>query len=343
MPKTPYLIAEIGVNHEGNLQTALEMIDSVCEAGWHAAKFQTYSADSLAAKDLSPAYWDTRAEPETSQYKLFSKFRAFTVEDYNQLELRCQSRGIDFLTTAFDRDSMAYFSKRLTRIKIASADLTNRPLVRQAAASGKPLILSCGAAAVSEIRNCVEDAVDAGASDITLLHCVLNYPTQHSNANIEGVRQLMGEFPNLSVGYSDHTKYSPDDRIQPCALAFILGATIIEKHFTHNRDLPGNDHYHSADLEGLVRIREQIDAAHELLGSGLEAALDVQYLARENARRRIFAETDLEAGATITEQDLIPLRGNTGIEVVHWDEVVGSIATAYIGQGNPIEWSLIQK
>lgn len=339
MKEFPYLIAEIGVNHEGNLQTALDMIDQVADAGWNAAKFQSYSAELLASKDFSHAYWDLTQEPEESQYKLFSKFKSFSLDDYEKLIARCKVRGIDFLTTAFDDAALVHFQTKMPYIKIASADITNVPLIRLAASSGRPLIISCGAASLEEIRSAIEIANLAGNDEISLLHCVLNYPTETKNAQLQGILELKAEFPSYTIGYSDHTKYEPSSDIQPCVMAFIMGARIIEKHFTHDRSLQGNDHYHAADFDGLVTIRRHVLLALELLGSGLNQSLLTQEHSRAQARRRIFAKRPIPENAAIRAEDLIPLRGQEGIEIQHWDEVLTKRSAVKIEAEAPIVWS----
>ena len=339
MRNLPYLIAEIGVNHEGSLDKAFEMIDQVAEAGWSAAKFQTYSADLLASKSFSKAYWDLSEEPEESQHALFSKYKSFNPSEYEELIERCRSKSIDFLTTAFDEESMKFFLPLMPLVKIASADITNVPLIRLAASGGKPLIVSCGAANLEEVQAAVDIATSDGNYQISLLHCVLNYPTDSGNAHLNGIRELKESFPNLGVGYSDHTKYDPSAPVQPSTVAFILGAELIEKHFTYDRTLPGNDHYHAADYEGLVEIRRQIEVASKLIGEGITKALESQLESRSQARRRIVASRKICEGSFITADDIIPLRASWGIEVSQWDEVLGREAQMDVNTGTPLTWT----
>lgn len=336
MRSHPYLIAEIGVNHEGNLDKAIEMVENVAKSGWDAAKFQTYTADLLASRDHSAAYWDTSEEHEVSQYALFSKFKSFSASEYQILMDRCSSLGIDFLTTAFDSESLSYFGPRMPKIKIASADITNLPLIRQAATFGKPLLISCGAANLREVKVAAAVARKSGART-TLLHCVLNYPTIPERANLNGLVELRENFADLQIGYSDHTRYSENAKIQPTVAAYILGAEIIEKHFTLDRSLPGNDHYHAADTDGLVNIRSQIEDARNLLGGDIESSLAWQTEARQHARRRICASRHLESGLVITESDLIPLRASIGLEVEDWDRVLGRRLNSPVFRGQPIQ------
>lgn len=332
----PYLIAEIGMNHEGDLSTAKQMIREVAKAGWDAAKFQTYQAETLAARDHSKAYWDVSQEHETSQFRLFDRLGKFSLAQYGELEALCTDLGIDFLTTAFDENSMKHFGNRMRFIKIASADITNVPLLRLAAEFGRPILLSCGAASLDEVDRALQILSASGAGKVTLLHCVLNYPTDDSNAHLKGILELKEAFPDHEVGYSDHTRYSPECRPFAPTVAVILGASVIEKHFTLDRTLTGNDHYHSADPFGLAAMREEIVRSIELLGSGIDLALETQIQARQNARRRIFAKRNLAKGAVITSEDVLPLRADTGLEVAEWDTVIGAVLLHDIRKDHPL-------
>lgn len=338
----PYLIAEAGMNHEGSMDLAKEMIHAASDSGWDAIKFQTYSADELASASSSPAYWDTNLEPETSQHRLFSKFRKFTPDEHDELEELAKSIQIDFLTTFFYENDLREFGAKYRYVKIASADITNVPLLRAAASTGKPVLLSCGAANDKEIESALEILSFAGCMEITLLHCVLNYPTQPQNANLWRIQDLVKFNHVQEVGYSDHTPYDPNQNVFTPAIAVALGATVIEKHFTLDRTRPGNDHYHSADPEGLFLIRKQIESTIELLGESNSDFLMSQDLAIQNARRRIFSSRALQAGEILRGADLIPLRASFGIEVVLWDTVIGRKLNRSVQAGEPIDFSYLE-
>lgn len=324
--KTPYLIAEIGMNHEGSLSKAIEMIRQVASAGWHAAKFQTYTADRLASATASPAYWDTSLETETSQHELFQRWKPFSAKDYKTLEIACGEVGIDFLSTPFSIEDYELLPKSMKYIKIASADITNVPLLEFLGSRRKPLLLSTGAANDQEIQESMGILRKAGATDITLLHCILNYPTEVSDANLWRISDLMDKFPETKIGYSDHTKYRETSVLDACSVAWLLGAEVIEKHFTWDRTLKGNDHYHAADSLGLERISTFIREAAAYIGPGEKSLLEIQEVARNNARRRIFLKNEIKKGAIICAKDLIALRASHGIEISRWHEVVGKLA-----------------
>lgn len=332
----PYLIAEAGVNHEGDLETALEMVHAVSRAGWNAIKFQTYTADTLASKDFSSAYWDTNEEPETSQYRLFGKFRSLSADDYQRIREECEKCGIDFLTTYFALDDMLSFGASLKFVKIASADLTNVPLLRTAASVNTNLLLSVGAATDEEISFAVKTLkLSNGNVGVTLLHCILNYPTSVTDANLFRIPHLQKVFPDQRIGYSDHTKYeigSPNASV----LAAALGASVIEKHFSLDVTKRGNDHYHSANESGLASLREQIETNCLLFGNDSTDIIEIQQLAREQARRRIFTARQLPLGHIIAPEDIIPLRGSLGLSAREWDRVIGAETNKELATGEPV-------
>ncbi|MEO8576296.1 MAG: N-acetylneuraminate synthase family protein, partial [Gemmatimonadales bacterium] len=281
----PYIIAEIGVNHEGSLDLAKRLIDLAKEGGADAAKFQTYKAETLASKH-SPAYWDLSKEPTTSQFKLFQKYDAFGAQEYRALAKHCEEAGIDFVSTPFDQGAVEMLEPLMPFFKVASADLTNTPLLRQVAAIGKPVVLSTGASTAEEVRWAVETLRDAGCRELSLLHCVLNYPTADENAHLGMISALRSEYPELLIGYSDHTV--PDHEMTALCTAYMLGARIIEKHFTHDKSLRGNDHYHAMDVDDLRRFCSFVSKMDTMIGGDSSISfVETEEIARLNARRSI--------------------------------------------------------
>jgi sialic acid synthase SpsE len=338
-PLDPYVIAEIGMNYEGSMERAKAMISQVARAGGHAAKFQTYKADTLASKEHAPAYWDTTKEATASQHTLFQQFDSFGPDEYAELAAHCVAEGVDFMSTPFDLDSVDFLAPLVPQWKIASADLTNIPLLRKVAATGKPVIVSCGAATHDEISYALSVLDAAGATQVALLHCVLRYPTPVEIANISAIRALGERFGDRArIGYSDHVPPTDDGAVPALKLALAYGATILEKHFTDDRTATGNDHYHAFDEAGLQAFTDELALMRTLAGSG-SPDIDTQQSAVKNARRRILAARDIPAGTVITEADIIPLRANVGIEVVRWDEVVGSTLRVARASGDPINTS----
>ena len=332
----PYVIAEIGVNHEGSIDQAKHLIDLAKQGGADAAKFQSYKAGSLASKH-SPAYWDTTKEPTLSQYQLFKKYDKFEPADYLALAKHCQKVGIDFLSTPFDDDAIDFLDPLVPFFKIASADLTNLPFLRKVAAKGKPIILSTGASTLGEIDVAVEALSEAGCQNIALLHCILNYPTENQNAHLRMIAGLRRVHPNRLVGYSDHSL--PDEAMTSLFTAFLLGAVIIEKHFTNDKTLLGNDHYHAMDVYDLTRFISLVDRAQTLMGSSdHKAPIETEATSRLNARRSIVMARDVPAGHRLGESDLTYKRPGTGISPLHWDVVIGQLSARALIADEVLRW-----
>lgn len=336
-PMNPYIIAEIGVNHGGDLNLAKELIRQAKEGGAHAAKFQSYKAEKIASK-YSPAYWDQTQESTDSQFKLFKKFDSFGEVEYKELAQYCQSIGIDFMSTPFDLDAVDFLAPLMPAFKIASADITNVPLLRKCAKQGKPMILSTGASSIVEIEYAVNLLKEEGAKDIALLHCVLNYPTPEENAQLQMISELKKIFSEFEVGYSDHVV--PDETMSALEVAVLKGSVILEKHFTHDKTLPGNDHYHAMDESDLKAFRAKLTKYRTML-SGVSKDLSREKLAREHARRSIVANGHIKAGDTLTEENLICKRPAHGISPIHWDEVLGKKALSDIEDDTPLQWNML--
>lgn len=334
----PYFIAEIGVNYEGSIDRAKAMIDQVARAGGHAAKFQTYKADKLAAKHTSPAYWDTTKEATKSQHELFQRFDAFGEAEYQELAEHCKSVGVDFLSTPFDLDAVDMLTPLMPLTKIASADLTNIPLIRKIAATGNPVLMSVGAGNHIEMERAIDELLSRGVPQLTIMHCVLNYPTPRQNAHLSQIEVLQERYGNkVAIGYSDHVKPEDDGSVPALEIAAIKGARVIEKHFTDNKQGIGNDHYHAVDEADLRAFTNKLALYRELFGDG-NLHLEDQTAAISNARRRVIAVRDLPAGHVIAESDLIALRSNTGIEIFEWDKVVGARLAKPVSAEQPVQW-----
>jgi len=329
------LIAEIGVNYYdiatkmgiSNMDAAKLMIKQAREAGIHAVKFQTYKAGTLAAK-ASPYYWDITEEPTRSQYELFQKFDSFGYEEYRQLKEYSDELGIEFLSTAFDFESADYLDELMNVYKISSSDLSNIPFIAYQAKKNKPILLSIGASELEEIEQAVYTIREYNEREIVLLHCVLEYPTPLEHANLNKIATLKEQFPNLIIGYSDHTK--PTENCDIIKTAYNLGAICVEKHFTLDKTLKGNDHYHAMDPEDARNIIKGIEFMDSIRGDGALKCLESEAKARANARRSIVANEAIKKGTIITEQMLTFKRPGTGISPQHMELVVGKCAAVDI-------------
>ena len=332
----PYVIAEIGVNHEGSLELAKRLIDLAKEGGADAAKFQTYKAGTLASKH-SPAYWDLSKEPTTSQFKLFQKYDTFGPDEYRELARYCDQVGIDFVSTPFDKSAVELLDPLMPFFKVASADLTNTPLLRQVARTGKPVVLSTGASTADEVTVAVETLRDAGCEELSLLHCVLNYPTADENAHLGMITALRREYPDVLIGYSDHTV--PDDAMTALCTAYLLGARVIEKHFTHDKTLPGNDHYHAMDVNDLRNFVSSAKRLDVMIGSvDSVSSIETEEISRMNARRSIVLDADVTSGTELVEAMLTYKRPGTGVSPVHWDSVIGRRVVRDLERDHVLQW-----
>jgi sialic acid synthase SpsE len=332
-PTRPYVIAEVGVNHEGNFDLAKRLIDEAKLGGADAVKFQTYKAGTLACK-VSPSYWDTNAEACRSQHELFSRYDKFWKGEYEELKNYCDQQGVLFCSTPFDIESVDFLDPLMPFFKIASADLTNRPFIEHICSKGKPIILSTGASTLEEVQETVGWIASAGVP-LALLHCVLNYPTPDPAANLGMIIALQREFPKLAIGYSDHTL--PAD-MKSLELAVMLGATILEKHFTHDKTLPGNDHYHAMDWKDLKHFRELMDRDFTLMGTFEKIALASEDPAREHARRSLVSAVDIKKGEVITAGHLTFKRPAHGISPALQPQVIGRTALCDIPEDQPLQW-----
>lgn len=341
------LIAEVGVNYYdiakkmgiSDMEAAKLMVKEAAEAGIHAVKFQTYKAGTLAAK-ASPYYWDITEEPTRSQYELFRKFDRFGYEEYKELKEYCDETGIEFFSTPFDFDSADYLDGLMQVYKISSSDLSNLPFIEYQAKKQKPILLSAGASELYEIEAAIDAIRRHNDREIVLMHCVLEYPTPYEHANLNKIASLQKQFPDLYIGYSDHTKPTQDCDV--IKTAYNLGALCVEKHYTLDKTLKGNDHYHGMDPEDARRILEGIEKIDMLRGSGEIRCLDSELTARKNARRSIVSAVDIQAGTVITEDMLTFKRPGTGISPSDMGSVVGKTAVSDIAEDTILTEDLLR-
>jgi N-acetylneuraminate synthase len=332
----PFFIAEAGVNHEGSMDLAKRLIDEASEGGAQAIKFQTYKADTIASKD-SPYYWDLTKEPTITQHELFQKYDKFWKKEYEQLAKYCESANIEFMSTPFDIESAKFLNDLMPVFKISSSDITNLPFIDFMCDFGKPIILSTGASYLWEIQEAV-DLIEKKGNELCLMHCILNYPTSNEHANIAMIRDIALKFPHAITGYSDHTL---PESMDTCLYAWLLGAKIIEKHFTHDKSLPGNDHYHAMDKEDLKLFWEKVKHANLLLGQEKITSLSSEEPARKNARRSLVASCDISAGTKINYNHLTWKRPAHGISPREINNVIGKTALFDISEDSVLKWKML--
>lgn len=314
--KLPYLIAECGVAHEGSLVRAGELIQAAAEAGAHAVKFQYYKANTLAAKN-SPVYFQQDGNPAATQHEFFSRYDKLDRSDYETLARTCELAGMDFGCTVFTPEDVTWIDPLVKWHKVASADITNWPLLDAVAATGKPIYLSCGASTDAEIRDAIEGRWMR--AKVTLLHCVLAYPTPVEFANLGAIYRLCGAQGIGHMGYSDHTLFNLD----VLTTAWLLGAQVIEKHFTLDKTLPGNDHYHSMDPTDLRALVAKLKELQAMIGDGEKRVLKIEEPARLYARRGLYAARDIPPGKILEAADIAILRPSANLGPERYHDLLG--------------------
>lgn len=345
--KKPFLIAEIGVNFydiakkEGisDIDAVKLMIDEAKSCGVDAVKFQSYKAENIASRN-SPAYWDLSEESAESQFELFKKFDKFGVEEYRELANYCREVGIMFLSTPFDFDSADYLDEFMDVYTISSSDLTNIPFIKYIASKNKPILLSTGAATMKEIKDAVNAIEEISTVDVAVMHCVLSYPTAYEDANLLMIKDLAKHFPNYEIGYSDHTK--PDENMMVLTTAYNFGANILEKHFTLDKTLHGNDHCHSMDSGDVSKFRKNVEFLSKINGSSNKQPLICESSARRETRRSIVAKRNIKKGETISSADITFKRPGTGISPAEMDNIVGKTAKVDICEDTLIDFQMFE-
>ena len=322
--KYPFLIAEIGVNYYdiaekeeiSNMEAAKLMILEAKKCGVDAVKFQSYKADTIASKN-SPAYWDLSEEPTTSQYELFKKFDEFGAEEYRQLADYCNELGIMFMSTPFDFESVDYLDEFMDIYKISSSDLTNIPFIKYIASKNKPILLSTGASTINEIKQAVRAIEEVSTVDIAIMHCVLSYPTAYEDANLLMIKEVL-------------------------TTAYNYGAGIIEKHFTLDKSLQGNDHYHAMDPDDVMVFKLNVNFLSKLNGMKNKQPLICESPARRQARRSIVAFRDIKKGEKITADDLTFKRPGTGISPSKINDVLDKTAVEDIPEDTLLDYEMFE-
>lgn len=318
-----YIIAEAGVNHNGDLNTAKKLIDEAKKAGADAVKFQTFKAENLASKTaLKADYQKQTTDSKQSQYEML-KALELSIESHTKLIEHTKNIGIEFLSTPFDIDSAnLLFELGLSKFKIPSGELTNLPLLRTIAKFKKPIILSTGMATMAEIRDVFNIlTTNVALEDITILHANTEYPTPFCDVNLKAMVSIGAEF-GVKFGYSDHTL-----GIAVPIAAVALGASVIEKHFTLDKTQPGPDHKASLEPNELAQMVAGIRAIELALGDGIKSPSPSEIKNINIARKSIVAKFDIKKGEIFTDDNITTKRTTpVGISPMKWDEIIGTPA-----------------
>jgi len=336
-----FVIAEAGVNHNGDRRLALELIDAAAQAGADAVKFQSFRADKLVRTGTPTTTYQKDNSGETDQLAMLRKLE-LTPAVFRELAARCLEKGIEFMSTPFDQESLELLlDLGMRRIKIPSGELTNHPFLTQLAGTGRPLILSTGMATIEEVSEAVsaiaeslppQMSADRLANALTLLHCTSNYPTSPGDVNLRAILTLRERF-GLPTGFSDHT-----NGIIASVAATAMGATVIEKHFTLSQALPGPDHPMSLEPAEFAEMIASIRLVNRMSGDGVKAPRKSELAVRDLVRRSVVAARDIPADCIVGTADFTFLRPGTGLAPRELSAIVGRRTRQLIAKGTLVGW-----
>lgn len=315
-----YIIAEAGVNHNGSKELAYKLVDAARKAGVDCIKFQTFKAENLVSHNAAKADYQKDTTGEGSQIDMLKKLE-LSYDDFVDLKKYCDQEGICFLSTPFDFESINFLNGLdMPFWKIPSGEITNFPYLVALAKTKKPVVMSTGMCRMNEIEEAMRVLKDNGTPSIKLLHCNTEYPTPYEDVNLNSMKTMADAF-GVEVGYSDHTK-----GIEVPVAAVALGATIIEKHFTLDRNMEGPDHKASLEPDELAQMVSSIRHIEKALGSADKKPSPSEMKNIEVARKSIVASTHISAGEVFTENNLTVKRPGSGISPMRWNEVLGQKA-----------------
>lgn len=316
-----FIIAEAGVNHNGNMEYAKRLIDVAVDAGVDAVKFQTFKAEKLVCKNAEKAeYQKNTTDAQENQFDMLKKLE-LTEQMHQELIQYCKEKRIQFLSTPFDVDSIEYLDKLgISIMKVPSGEITNHPYLKKIGQTKKRVILSTGMSELEEVKAAVSVLQDNGAEDITIMHCNTEYPTPFADVNLNAMLTIRDKL-NVKVGYSDHTM-----GIEIPIAAVAMGARVIEKHFTLDKNMEGPDHKASLEPKELMTMVQAIRNVESALGTGIKSP---SFSEKKNiiiARKSIVAKRKIVKGELFTEDNLTTKRPGSGISPMRWDEIVGTYA-----------------
>lgn len=327
-----YIIAEAGVNHNGNLEMAYQLVDEAKKAGADCVKFQTFRSENLVAPFASmAAYQKQNIQTEDTQLQMLRKLE-LSYENFRALKTHCEKVGIVFLSTPFDLDSLRFLDELGVPFwKIPSGEITNLPYLEAIGRTGRPVVMSTGMAGIEDVRMAVNALKASGSCDIILLHCNTEYPTPFEDVNLRAMDTLHQTF-GVPVGFSDHTQ-----GVEAVVAAVAMGAKVVEKHFTLDKTLPGPDHKASLDPQELAMMVRMIRHVEQALGTGEKKPTPSERKNMEVARKSIVAATYIAKGQIIKEEMLAAKRPGTGISPMRWYEIIGTPAMRDFNENEMIE------
>jgi len=333
-----FTIAEAGANHDGNLAKALKLIDAAIEGKADSVKFQTYKASKLVTKN-APKYWDD-GNPQETQFDVFKKLDTLTDDNWKQIFEYANKKNIMCFSTPFDKESVdLLYSLNTPAFKIASADITDIPLIKYIAEKKLPIFISTGMANKEEIKYAIDAIQDKGNHEIIIMHCITSYPTKPEDANLEMIRTLQKEFPENIIGFSDHTLGT-----EVAVFSTFYGSKCIEKHFTFDNSLTASpDHKLSLNPKNFAELVRQLELSTISRGSPNRISFDAESEAVKFARRSIVSIKRIPKNTKITEDMLDIKRPGIGISPKFFDDVIGLETTCDISEDTPIQWKQLLK
>lgn len=318
-----FIIAEAGVNHNGSLDIALQLVDTAKKAGADAIKFQTFKAEKLVSKNAQKACYqkENTGNSDEKQIDMLKKLE-LSFDDFSKIKKYCDESGILFLSTPFDFQSIEFLNSiEMPLYKIPSGEITNLPYLIKIAETGKEVILSTGMCDMEEIKEAINALEKYGTKKISLLHCTTEYPAPFDEVNLNAILTLKKEF-NLDVGYSDHT-----EGIEVSIAAVAMGASIIEKHFTLDKNMSGPDHKASLNPIELREMIKSIRNIEKSMGSPEKKPTNSELKNREIARKSIVAAKDIVKGQDFTDDNITVKRPGNGISPMRWFDIIGKTAS----------------
>jgi N-acetylneuraminate synthase/N,N'-diacetyllegionaminate synthase len=332
-----FIVAEAGVNHNGDLHLARQLVDAAAASGSDAVKFQSFVASDVATPDAEPARYQREATGDSLTQRSLLGALELPEEAFEELARFARGRGILFLSSPFDHRSADYLeSLDVPAYKISSGEITNLPFLRYVARKGKPVILSTGMATLGEIEEAVQAVRDEGVEEILLLHCVTSYPAPLESMNLRVIRTLRQAF-QLPVGLSDHTRGHIAS-----AVALALGACAIEKHLTLSHSLPGPDHQASAEPSEMAELVRTVRSVEMALGTGVRKPTTEEMEIRRVVRRSLVAAVDIPRGAVLTESMVAAKRPGTGVPPRFMNRFIGRRARGDIPADTQLSWDLVE-
>jgi len=333
--KKTLIIAEAGVNHNGDINLAHKLIDEACQAGADIIKFQSFNPSLVTTSNAKKAnYQIEKKSLNESQQEMLSKLK-LSEKDHFELVKHCNQKKIEFLSTAFDQESIDLLSKlNLKRIKVPSGEVTNLPYLRNLILLKKPLIISTGMCDLNDIKLTLEEIYKLGLkkNDITLLHCSTEYPVPIKNINLNAMITLKNKF-KIDIGYSDHSL-----GIEVPIAAAALGAKVIEKHLTLDKNFPGPDHRASIEIKEFKKMVESIRNIDIALGSGEKYPSQMELTNRKLVRKSIVATKTIKKGEIFTSSNLSTKRPGSGISPMEWDQIIGRKSEYDFQKDDLIKW-----